>query len=194
MICEALQDVTEGRCRRLVINVPPRTGKSTIVSTIWPVWEWARDPTVQWMFASYSLDLATRDSVKRRSLMAHHWFQDRWGKNFRLSGDQNVKREFVNDKRGIMVATSVGGTVLGRGADRLVIDDPHQPMEALSDVQRASAIMWYDQTWCTRQNDPKKTAQVIIMQRLHEGDLTGHVLTKAKDDWRHIKLPMEWEG
>ena len=189
-ICEHLQAVTEGKIRRLVINVPPRTTKSSLVSVLWPTWEWIRNPWTAWMFSSYSLDLSIRDSVRRRALLENPWYQNRWPQ-VKLSSDQNVKREYKNTLGGMMIATSVGGTVLGRGADRLVIDDPHQPAGADSDKQRETALMWYDLTWTSRVTDPKKTAYVIIMQRLHESDITAHVLKREK--WEHLCIPMEYE-
>ena len=189
-ICEHLQAVTDGQIRRLVINVPPRTTKSSLVSVLWPTWEWIRNPSNAWMFSSYSLDLSIRDSVKRRALMEGPWYQNRWPQ-VKLSSDNNVKREYTNTLGGIMTATSVGGTVTGKGGDRLVIDDPHQPAGADSDKQRESTLTWYDLTWANRVTDPKKTAYVIIMQRLHENDLTAHVM--KREHWEHLCLPMEYE-
>lgn len=190
-ICLHLQAVTEGRIRKLIINVPPRTGKSTIVSVLWPCWEWARNPSVRLMFASYAQQLSLRDSVRRRLVIQSEWFQERWP-NVKLSGDQNVKHEFQNTSLGYMVATSTGGTVTGRGGDRLVLDDPNDATQMESEVQRESALTWFDLQWSTRGNNPNTYCEVIIQQRTHEQDITGHALKQG--GWTHLKLPMEFSG
>jgi len=190
-ICLHLQAVTEGRIRKLIINVPPRTGKSTVVSVLWPAWEWARNPSVRLMFASYAQQLSLRDSVRRRLVIQSEWFKERWP-HVTLSGDQNVKHEFQNTSLGYMVATSTGGTVTGRGGDRLVLDDPNDATQMESEVQRESALTWFDLQWSTRGNNPQTYCEVIIQQRTHEQDITGHALRQG--GWVHLKLPMEYEG
>lgn len=190
-ICIHLQAVTEGRIRKLIINVPPRTGKSTIVSVLWPAWEWARNPAVRMMFASYAQMLSLRDSVRRRMVIQSEWYQERWP-HVKLSSDQNVKTEFQNTALGYMVATSAGGTVTGRGGDRLVLDDPNDATQMESEVERESALTWFDLQWSTRGNNPNTYAEVIIQQRTHEQDITGHALKQG--EWTHLKLPMEYAG
>jgi len=188
-ICLHLQAVTEGKIRKLIINVPPRTGKSSIVSVLWPCWEWTRNPAIRSMFASYAQNLSFRDSVRRRLIIESEWFQKRWP-HVTLSTDQNVKHEFQNTSLGFMVATSVGGTVTGRGGDRLVLDDPNDATQMESEVQRESTLTWFDLQWSTRGNDPNSYAEVIIQQRTHESDITGHALRQG--GWVHLKLPMEF--
>lgn len=190
-ICQHLQAVTEGRIRKLIINVPPRTGKSTVVSVLWPAWEWARLQSVRFMFASYSQQLSLRDSVRRRLVIQSDWFRERWP-TLELSGDQNVKHEFQNTSLGYMVATSTGGTVTGRGGDRLVLDDPNDATQMESEAERETALTWFDLQWSTRGNDPNTFCEVIIQQRTHEQDITGHAMRQG-GDWCHLKLPMEFE-
>lgn len=190
-ICQHLQAVTEGRVRKLIINIPPRTGKSTIVSVLWPCWEWARNPSVRIMFASYAQQLSLRDSVRRRLVILSEWFQERWP-HVKLSSDQNVKHEFQNTALGYMVATSTGGTVTGRGGDRLVLDDPNDATQMESEAERESALTWFDLQWSTRGNNPNTYCEVIIQQRTHEQDITGHALRQS--EWTHLKLPMEFTG
>jgi predicted phage terminase large subunit-like protein len=110
---------------------------------------------------------------------------------FTLTTDQNTKTRFENDKTGYRIATSVGGLGTGEGGDVIVVDDPHNVEEALSDVQREAALIWWGETMSTRLNDPKTGAKVIIMQRLHEGDLAGHVLERG--GYEHLMIPMEYE-
>lgn len=108
-----------------------------------------------------------------------------------LSADQNAKTKFINTQRGYRISTSVGGTATGEGGDRLVVDDPHKADETQSEVIRQSVLDWYDQTWTTRLNSPKKGTMTVIMQRLHEEDLTGHLLEKG--GYHHLCLPAEYE-
>lgn len=175
-ICDYLEAVTRGDLTRIVFNLPPRYMKSTLISIMWPTWEWARTPESRWLFASYAGSLSTKHSVDRRLIIESGWYQERWGSTVTLSHDQNLKTEFVNTARGHMIATSVGGTATGKGGTRIVIDDPHNPRQALSDVQRSEAIRFFDQTTSTRLDDKTRGAIVVVMQRLHEGDLTKRCL------------------
>lgn len=191
VICEHLEAITRGYIRRLLINVPPRTSKSTIVSVMWPCWEWIARPQEKYLCASYSAILSTRDNLKARRIIQSDWYQRRWGDHVRLSGDQNQKTRFENTSFGYRLATSVGGTATGEGGSRIIIDDPHSAQEAQSDVIRESAIDWLRSTMSTRLNTPKKDAIVIVMQRLHEEDASGYVLKQG--GYEHLCLPMRFE-
>jgi len=190
-ISEYLEAVTRGEIRRLLINMPPRYMKSIAVSVMWPVWEWIRIPEQRWLFASYSASLSTKHSVDRRTLIRSDWYQQNWGGRFQLAGDQDVKTEFMNTRRGVMVATSVGGTSTGKGGNRLVVDDPHNPQQADSDVERAAAVEWLDQTFYTRQDDKKAASIVVVMQRLHERDASARCIEQG---YTHLSLPAVSEG
>jgi predicted phage terminase large subunit-like protein len=192
-ICEHLEAITHGQLRKLLINIPPRHSKSTIVSVMWPMWEWLHNPAEKYLCASYSGTLSIRDNLKARRLVQSPWYQDRWGAQFELAGDQNAKQRFENDKTGYRLATSVGGTATGEGGSRLILDDPHSAQEANSDAMRESALEWFDVVWSTRLNDPKRDAMVTVMQRLHERDVSGHILEDI-GGWEHICIPAEWDG
>lgn len=192
-ICEHLEAVTGGEIKRLLINIPPRHSKSTIVSVMWPMWEWLTDPAQKFLAASYSGNLSIRDNLKARRLIQSPWYQERWGHMFKLAGDQNAKQRFENDKTGYRLATSVGGTATGEGGSRLILDDPHGAQDAQSDTMRESALEWFDMVWSTRLNNPKTDAMVTVMQRLHERDISGHILEDI-GGWEHIKIPAEWDG
>ena len=99
-ICEHLEAVSAGEIHRLLINIPPRHSKSTIVSVMWPAWEWITDPSMKFLCASYSGTLSTRDNLKTRRLLQSPWYQERWGHMFKFAGDQNAKQRFENDKTG----------------------------------------------------------------------------------------------
>ena len=127
-ICDHLEAVTNGQIRRLVINMPPRMGKSSVVSVAWPAWVWLNNPAYKWIFASYAHSLATRDSVATRSIILDPWYKRNYGHLFKLTEDTNLKMRFKNDKGGERIASSVDGAILGEGADTLVCLDYVTPV------------------------------------------------------------------
>ncbi|MDE0205772.1 MAG: phage terminase large subunit [Candidatus Tectomicrobia bacterium] len=193
VICEHLEKVANGEIRRLIINIPPRHQKSLTVSVAWPAWMWLRNPHREFLFASYSHDLSVRDSVRCRNVIQSPLYQARWGDRFRLQDDQNTKVRFENDHRGKRLATSVGGTLTGEGGDIIVIDDPMSADEARSATERQNTLDWWREVMTTRLNDPVTGAYVIIMQRLHEEDLTGFLLDNEPGVWTHLCLPARYE-
>jgi predicted phage terminase large subunit-like protein len=195
-ICEHLEAVVNGEIRRLIINIPPRHMKSLTCDVGFPTWAWLHKPHLQFLFASYASALSIRDSVKCRRLIQSPWYQKNWGKNFSLTGDQNQKQRFENSKNGHRISTSVGGALTGEGGDIIVIDDPHNVKEAESDQVRASVLDWWDSAVQSRLNDPVTGAFVLIMQRVHQSDLTGHILQNQLEDepWTHLCVPAEYEN
>lgn len=190
-ICEHLEAVTSGKIRNLLINIPPRHAKSLILSVFWPVWEWVKNPSIKWIFASYGQSLSTRDSLKCRRLIQHIKFQRKYGYRFKLTGDQSTKTRFDNDKMGYRIATSVCGIGTGEGGDRLVCDDPHNVLESESQKIRENVITWWTETMGSRGNDPKTFTRTIVMQRVHQYDLSGHIIERG--DYEHLCLPAEYE-
>lgn len=190
-ICNHLEAVTAGDIIRLLVNMPPRMLKSTIISVMWPAWEWATKPHTRWLFSSYASALSIRDSVKCRRLIEHAEYQRDFGEGFNLVKDQNQKVRFENDKTGYRLATSVDGGTTGEGGDKIVCDDPHNVKEAYSDTIRAGTITWWREAMSTRGNDPKTAAKVIVMQRVHADDLSAYVLSEG--GWQHLNLPNEFE-
>jgi len=199
-IAEHLQAVVDGEIRRLIINIPPRMGKSSVTSCAFPAWTWAQShisPTsgagVQFLHASYAQQLSLRDSVKCRRLIESPWYRSLWGDRFKLTSDQNTKGRFDNDKNGSRLSTSVGSALTGEGGSIIVVDDPNAAQEAFSEATIASTIEWWDGALSTRLNDPKTGAFVVIQQRLSEEDLTGHIMSKDEGEWTHLCLPMRYE-
>jgi predicted phage terminase large subunit-like protein len=190
-ICAHLEAVSAGHIRNLLINIPPRHAKSLTVAVFWPTWEWLTHPERRWLFASYALSLSVRDSLKCRRLILSPWYQRNYGHLYRLTDDQNAKLRFENDKTGYRLSTSVDSAATGEGGDRLVVDDPHNVREAESEATRASTITWWDETMSTRLNDQRTGAKVIVMQRVHASDLSGHVLEQG--GYEHLCLPAEYE-
>ena len=192
-IADHLQAVANGDVKRLIINVPPRHMKSISVSVALPAWTWTNDPTKKFLYASYAGSLSIRDSVKCRRLIDSQWYKTTFGDTFKLTSDQNQKQRFENDRTGMRIATSVDGALTGEGGDIIVIDDPHNVREAESGLVRQGVLDWWDQAMQTRLNDPKNGALIIIMQRVHESDLTGHILANEFQDWDHLCLPAKYE-
>jgi predicted phage terminase large subunit-like protein len=193
-ISEHLTAVSNGQIKRLAISMPPRHMKSLSVSVSWLAWDWIDHPWRQFLFASYAQSLAFRDSVKTRRLISSPWYQERWGDRFKLTGDQNTKSRFENDKTGHRLSTSVGGATTGEGGDIVIVDDAHNVRAAESEKQRTSTLEWWDEALSSRLNDQKTGAYVLVQQRVHENDLMGHVLKQnAIEPWTTLCLPAEFE-
>lgn len=192
VICEHLEAVSRGDIKRLIINMPPRCMKSLIISVCWPAWEWINKPHSRWLVSSYGQTLAERDALKTRMLIDSPWFQARFGHVFGFRADQNAKSRYENTKTGFRVSTSPDGMGTGEGGDFVNSDDPHNVKQVESEAKLLSTITWWDETMSSRYNDPKTGRSVIVMQRVKENDLCGHLL--AKGGWEHLCIPMEFDG
>jgi predicted phage terminase large subunit-like protein len=190
-IVEHLEAATRREITRLLINIPPGHMKSLNVSVLWPVWWWTFEPPIRFLTASYGEEISTRDAVKSRRLIQSAWYRARWGHVYKLAGDQNQKTRYENDRTGYRVSTSVGGTGTGERCDVAIIDDPLNAKKAASAVERQAVLDWHDQTIPTRLNEPERGVRVVIMQRLHEQDLSGHLIEHG--GWTHLCLPAEYE-
>ena len=186
VISEALQQCFAGKLRRLAINLPPRSLKSHMVSVSFPAWLLGRRPSAQIICASYTQDLSEKLASDCRTIMATDWYRNLFP-GTRLAADRQPVHDFTTTQRGFRLATSVGGVLTGRGADFIVIDDPLKPDEAISETRRNSVNEWYDNSVLTRLNDKRTGCIILIMQRLHEDDLVGHVLKHG--DWKVLKFP-----
>src|SRR5579864_1059481 len=196
LICEYLTLVRDekfknvcGDLEGVIFNVPPRTMKSLLITVFFPIWVWTTKPSRRFMFVSYSEKLSTQHSIFRRSIIESEWYQKEWGSIFTLSRDQNVKSHYENSARGAMFSTGMQATATGMGGDVLIFDDPLNPEQAISQVEREAVNLRFDSTFRSRINDPAKGVKIIIMQRLHELDLTGHVLARESSRWKHVSLP-----
>lgn len=191
-ICEHLEALSRGEIKRLVINLPFRMLKSTIISQAFPAWEWLEKPHLQYLTASYAKDVATRDAVDSRRIIESPAYQAAWGDRFRMTTDQNVKTRYENNRKGSRVVTATDAAGTGFGGNRIVIDDPVSALEADSEVARAQSIEWWKGTASTRLNNPKEDAIIVVHQRLHVEDLTGYILANEKG-WEHLVLPMRYD-
>lgn len=186
LICSHLMDVFEGRTRRLIINIPPRYGKSLLASIAFPAFILGHRPEAEIICMSYAQDLSEGLAEKTRRLMNSQFYLETFGP--RLLSNRVRLRELKTSGGGSRLATSVEGTLTGRGGNFLIIDDAIKPQEAESEVRRNSVNQWFDSTVYSRTNDKAKGAIIVIMQRLHEDDLVGHITERG--DWTVLSLPI----
>jgi predicted phage terminase large subunit-like protein len=185
VIAAKLSAVRQGKIRRLIINLPPRHLKSLMASIAFPAWCLGHDPSAQILCVSYAQDLADKLARDCRAIMMSPWYRQVFPS--RLAPHRQAVQEFITTRQGYRLATSTGGVLTGRGADIILIDDPLKPEEALSEARRQACNEWYDHTLYSRLNDKRHGAIIIVMQRLHEDDLVGHVL--EQEDWEVVRFP-----
>jgi len=200
-ICAHLEAITDGVTfeedggfyNRLLVNVPPGTMKSLLIGVFWPAWEWGPRnlPHMRYVCASHSQDLAIRDSLRMRRLVQSEWYQDLWGDRVILTNDQNAKAKFETTASGFRQACAFEG-ITGYRGDRVIIDDPHSVDDANSDAKRKTATDLFKEAVTSRLNNPDKSAIVVVMQRLHERDVSG-VILDSNMGYDHIMLPMRYD-
>lgn len=190
-ICRHLEAVTSGDITRLLINVPPGTMKSLLCGVFWPAWEWGpkNRPELRYLSSSYSEHYAKRDNRRMRDLVASEWYQTLWGGQVKLT--RAGEMAFSNTRMGFRQGVPFSRLTGGRG-DRVIIDDPHSVDGAESEAERASTVRTFRESVPTRLNDPQHSAIVVVMQRLHEADVSGIILSLGLG-YEHLMLPMEFE-
>jgi len=190
-ICRHLEAVSSGEITRLLINVPPGTMKSLLCGVFWPAWEWGPKgkPQLRYLGASYSEHYAKRDNRRMRDLVASEWYQALWGDRVKLT--RTSEMAFANTRTGFRQGVPFSRLTGGRG-DRVIIDDPHSVDGAESEAERLSTVRTFRESVPTRLNDPQRSAIVVVMQRLHEADVSGTILALGLG-YEHLMLPMEFE-
>ena len=195
-ICNALERVVLGETKRLIINVPPRSGKTELAVINFMAWATGISPSSEWIHASYSKRLATNNAYQVRELIRHEAYQQIFS-GVEIKEDSSAKDEFRTVQGGIVYATGADGSITGRGAGgmqagffgAIVIDDPHKAGEASSDTMRQNVLDWFSTTMESRKNSPD-TPIILIMQRLHERDLSGWLLGGGNgEQWAHLNIP-----
>lgn len=189
-MCEYLEAVYYGQILRLLINVPPRYLKSNICTVAFPTWVWTKQADHRFMMTSHSQSLSTKHSRDRRTLIQSDWYQEGYGGRYSLAGSQDTVQEFGNDKRGHMIATSLHGTATGKGCDTLIADDPLDPKKIFNAEQCASENELFDLKFVGRLDNKKTGRIVVVMQRLHQNDLCGHL---KEQGYTQLVLPGEAE-
>jgi len=181
-ITEAVSKVVRGEIRRLIITVPPRSLKSICVSVALPAFALGHDRTARIICVSYSDNLARKHANDCRALMRSSKYR-RLFPGTRISKDTEL--EIETTARGFRLATSVGGTLTGRGGNLIIIDDPMKPQD--SESTRQSVLQWFGNTLLSRLDNKSTDAIIVVMQRLHLDDLVGHLIEQG--GWTHLNLP-----
>jgi predicted phage terminase large subunit-like protein len=177
--------IIAGKTTRLIVNVPPRHLKTIIFSVALPAFLLGLDPTKRIICISYSSDLAVRFANDFRVVMNSAWYR-RVFPNTVISREKDTQTETMTTARGYRYTSSVNGTVTGRGADIIILDDPQKPDESLSEAHRNSVGQWFDTTVLPRLDSKSEGVVVMVMQRCHEDDLAGRLLEKG--GWRQLKV------
>lgn len=186
-IAHELNLVATGMRRRLIVSMPPRSLKSYLSSTCLPAWLLGREPSTKLLCASYSQQLSDHFAHATRQLMGTEFYKAVFPKT-RIDPRKSAVADIGTTAAGYRVATSVGGALTGRGGDYIIIDDPMKAADAQSETMRENAKTWYNATVSSRLNDPKKGAIIMVAQRLHLDDLSGHLLETSR--WHELCLPM----
>jgi predicted phage terminase large subunit-like protein len=186
IMADSVQQLYRGDIRRLIVNLPPRHLKSIVMTVTQIAWWIGKSPGANIMLVCYGQSLA-EDLLRRvKDVIAHPWYQRAFPAV--CIGRVNSAHRLETTRGGRIFATSLGGVFTGMGADLIVVDDPLKAQDALSDARRARANQTFDEALLSRLNDPGEGRVVVVMQRLHEDDLAGHLLRRG--GWTHIHVPI----
>lgn len=187
VMASKLEACRRRKIKRLIVNMPPRSLKSHAVSVAFPAWWLGHNPTMQIICASYGQELSDKHARDCRRVMQSKFYRRLFPRAI-LSPDKQSVNEFVTTEQGFRMSTSVNGVLTGRGADLIILDDPLKPEEALSETKRSGVNEWYSNTLLSRLNSKQDGIIIIVMQRLHQDDLVGHVLEHEKS-WEVVSFP-----
>ncbi|HWX27801.1 MAG TPA: phage terminase large subunit [Steroidobacteraceae bacterium] len=187
-IAHHLELVRQQKIRRLIVTVPPRSMKSLLCSISFPAWLLGHDPSKRVIGVSYSSELAINLSNDTRKIIGTSWYRELF-RDTKLSRDKNSEAEYQTTRMGFRIATSIEGTLTGRGGDIIIIDDPMKPIDALSDIKLERVHNAFVNTILSRLDHKLTGAIIIVMQRLHEDDLVGRLLRDQPEEWSVLNLP-----
>lgn len=196
-ICDLLQKEVERIIRReakgkdIIINIPPRTSKSKIVSQCLLPWIWIVAPHLKIIAVSFDEKLALSNAQYSKDIIKSREYQALFSKIFQIRGDSDSKQLFVNDKGGFRLSVTTGANITGFGAEIIIVDDPQNPKTADSEVERENTTKYYVEALYNRLTPINLGIRVIVQQRLHWEDLTGYLISKDKTGYIHINLPAE---
>lgn len=192
-ISEHLEAVALGQIRELIINQPPGTAKSLFGAVFFPAWIWHFWPEFRGIFTSYDSKLASRDSVKCRNIIASDWYREEFSEpaGWDFSSDQDEKTYYENTRKGVRQAFGVGSGGTGFRANIVLVDDPISVEQSFSKQMRERSIRWWDKTMSSRLSNPKRDGKIVMGQRTHDDDLTGHLLRRG--GYTHLCLPAEYD-
>ena len=187
LICETLHEVAEGKVRRQVINLPPRTLKSFITSVCFPAWLLGRDPSTKITLICHDQRLVQDHADRCRQIMRSEWYREVFP-GTSLRSDASEKMQFKTTAGGGVFATSMGSGLTGHGGDLIIVDDPIDAGDAYSAVERAKVNSLFDGKIASRLDNRAKGKIVIVMQRLHPDDLCGYVQNRST--YRRLVVPL----
>ncbi|MDV3750647.1 hypothetical protein CMU19_04470 [Elizabethkingia anophelis] len=173
----------------LLINIPPGTTKSTIVTIMFPAWMWAIDPTIRIISNSYSGDISTEHAIKSRDIIMSERYKELFP-HVIVRKDKSGKQNYDNTANGARYTTSTGGAITGKHAHLIINDDPQNPKQAESEAHRKQSVA-HTKTLASRKVDKSVTVTITVMQRLNTKDVSGYLIENKSDNIKHIKLPAE---
>ena len=188
-IVHQLDQVRRGACHRLLVTMPPRNLKSIAITVAWVAWvAWmlGRDPTLNFVCVSYSNDLAGSHARDCLRIMETAWYRELFPGTL-ISSKRSAAGDFETTRGGGRLATSVTGTLTGRGGEIIIVDDPVKASEAHSEVVREGVNGWFRSTLPSRLNNKSDGAIIVVMQRLHQHDLAGMLFEQG--GWTALSLP-----
>lgn len=189
LMIDYLDRVKKNKIKRLIINIPPRSLKSILISVAWPAWLLGINPTLKIIVVSYNKELTIKHSEDTRLIMNSEWYQKIFPET-KICNYHNRNNKFITTKQGFRIATSTHSSLTGEGADIIIIDDPINAIDAYSNIKLAKTNNWFEQSLLSRLNDRKNGKIILVMQRLDYQDLSGYLLNKKPNYWTHLKLPL----
>jgi predicted phage terminase large subunit-like protein len=198
LIAEYLEAFHSGAIKRLIINCPPRSGKSLLCSILYPVWAWTQKPKQKFIFVSYADPLSLKFSGERLKVIQSKNYQLKWGNLFDFRADQNEKRYRVNSEQGHYYSVSGRGQITGYGANRIIYDDPNPLEDATSKASREAAWEIGYNTVATRLDEPTADGILVVQQRIHPDDITGRLIKNQGvisqgGEWHWVRIPAIYE-
>jgi len=190
-ICDHLQGCWEGKIKFLVINMPPRFGKSLLCSVLFVAWVWTKDPSRRFITTSYGESLASRDTILCRLLIQSPLYQQLWGHKFKLIITQALK--LFNDQGGTRNAAGLNGAITGQGAWCIIVDDANNIKEVETKTTRERINEIGDTVLPSRLDNRETGCQIVVQQRSHAQDYSGHLIAKELPYLVHLVLPMEYD-
>lgn len=192
-ICEHLEACYRREIKNLIISVPPRTGKTSLISIAFPAWVWIHKQQEKFLCASATIGLSLEIAGKARRLIQSDWYLKNWGNKVKLIKDQNTKSYYQNNRGGFRISTSVNSSGMGKGGSIFITDDLNDPKNN-TEIDRNNVINWWRQVWTSRKGNIANDVRIIVQQRTHENDITGYIKTNdIKKKWTFLNLPNEFE-
>ncbi len=180
-----LKQVMEGKTTRLIINMPPRYLKSLAVSVAFPAFLLGHNPRRRIICISYGNDLSQKHAADFRAIVQSPWYQEAFP---RMRVARVIDSDVFTTQRGFRRSTSVNATLTGLGGDCFIIDDPQKPVDAQSETLRNNLNQWHPTTLVSRLDNKETGVIIVVMQRVHMNDLSGHLL-ESSNEWTHLSLP-----